>query len=100
MYTLLTITTLYNLPLQMAHLLVSYGTHYLFTSEKLGLEKDFFGSFKYDAQGKVRWIILLLRFPRQPAHVYNDGNNNITSQLLRAEVFILYNSRWLLPGPD
>ena len=65
MYTLLTITTLYNLPLQMAHLLVSYGTHYLFTSEKLGLEKDFFGSFKYDAQGKVRWIKLLLRFLRQ-----------------------------------
>ena len=84
----------------MAHLLVSYGTHYLFTSEKLGLEKDFFGSFKYDAQGKVRWIKLLWRFPRQPAHVYNDGNNNITSQLLRSEVFILYNSRWLLPGPD
>ena len=48
----------------MAHLLVSYGTHYLFTSEKLGLEKDFFGSFKYDAHGKVRWIKLLLRFLR------------------------------------
>ena len=81
----------------MAHLLVSYGTHYLFTSEKLGLEKDFFGSFKYDAHGKVRWIKLLLRFLRQQ---YNDGNNNITSQLLRAEVFILYNCRWLPPGPD
>ena len=62
--TLSTITTLYNLPFQMAHLLVSYGTHYLFTSEKLGLEKDFFGSFKYDAHGKVRWIKLLLRFLR------------------------------------
>ena len=39
--------------LQMANLLVSYGTDYLFTNEKVSLDLDFFGCYKYNNNGEV-----------------------------------------------
>jgi len=45
-----TIVTLIGI---IAHLVVSYGSDYLFTSEQLTLNYDFFGCFKYDKDGKV-----------------------------------------------
>jgi len=36
-----------------ANLLVSFGTDHLFTSEKLSLDMDFFGCYKYSDSGEV-----------------------------------------------